>query len=250
MSSSKRLAAPVEFFFFALLWLCSQTSTAGSFEVNPIRVDLSPKARSSAITVKNTGAEPVVVQSSAVAWSQEDGKDAYTATNEILVTPPIATIPPGGEQIIRAGLRRDPDARKELSYRLFLQEVPPPPKPGFQGLQVALRVGLPVFVQPRQGPATASLVWDVRLQSEDRIRVQLRNEGTGHIQISELGLFLPDREAPVAEVSSLTYVLPGQSRVWELKSQAPRLLKSTDRLRLKVSTDAGSIDTAIDLATP
>ena len=66
------------------------------------------------------------------------------------MSPPIATIAPDKEQIIRVGLRRAPDKERELSYRLFLQEVPAPPKPGFQGLQVALRVGLPVFVQPKR----------------------------------------------------------------------------------------------------
>jgi hypothetical protein len=44
----------------------------------------------------------------------------------------------------------------------------------------------------------------------------------------------------------LVYVLRGQSRAWELKTQSVRL-KPTDRLRLKVTTDAGSVDTEIDL---
>ena len=33
-----------------------------------------------------------------------------------------------GEQIVRVGLRRGPDPQRELAYRLYLQEVPPPPK--------------------------------------------------------------------------------------------------------------------------
>jgi len=249
MSASTPLAAALGAACSILLCLQPQASVAGSFEVNPIRVDLSAAARTSAITVKNTGAESVVVQLSVVAWSQEDGKDAYTATKEILVTPPIATIPAGAEQIIRTGLRRAPDAQRELAYRLFLQEVPPPPKPDFQGLQVALRVGIPVFVQPRQSPAKATLVWDLRLQAPSTIRLQLKNDGTAHIQVSDIGLFLPGREEPVGAVSSLIYVLPGQSRAWEFKAQ-PGLVKTTDRLRLKASTDAGSVDTQIDLATP
>src|SRR5262245_29568931 len=103
-----------------LIGLQPRAGVAGSFEVNPVRVDLSAAARTSAVTVRNTGSEAVIVQLSVVAWSQEDGRDVYTETKEILATPPIATIPAGGEQIIRAGLRRAPDAQRELSYRLFL----------------------------------------------------------------------------------------------------------------------------------
>ena len=109
----------------------AQPGVCGSFEVNPIRVDLAPQERSAALTVKNNGAESVVVQVSVLAWSQQDGRDVLSPTNEVLVSPPIATIAPDKEQIIRVGLRRAPDKERELSYRLFLQEVPAPPKPGY-----------------------------------------------------------------------------------------------------------------------
>lgn len=224
----------------------SCAAQAGSFEVNPVRVDFVGNARSVAVTVRNTGDEQVVVQVSALAWSQTDGKDILAPTEEVLVSPPIATIQPNQEQVIRVGLRRAPDAQRELSYRLFLQEVPPPPRPGFQGLQVALRVGLPIFVQPRAGRSTARLVWDAQLRNDDTVNLKLRNNGNGHIQISDIEMFLPTEKDAVASHSSLAYVLPGQAREWDLKVGNARL-KKTDRLRLKVSTDAGTVDTQIDL---
>lgn len=219
---------------------------AGAFEVNPIRVDLSPAVRSAAVTVRNSGADAVVVQASVQAWSQQDGKDVLAPTSEVLVSPPIATIAPDQEQVIRIGLRRAPDAQHELSYRLFVQEVPPPPQPGFQGLQVALRVGLPVFVEPRTGPAKATLVWDAQMRTPDSVSLKVANKGTGHIQISEVAMYLPGGKDPVAAHSSLAYVLPGQSREWDLALKQ-RGINKTDRLRLKVSTDSGSVDTEIGL---
>jgi fimbrial chaperone protein len=229
------------------LWFAASLAWAGSFEVNPIRVDLSAAANSAAVTVRNTGAESVVVQVSVQAWAQADGKDVLTPTSEVLISPPIATIAASQQQVIRIGLRRAPDAQKELSYRLFLQEVPPPPQPGFQGLQVALRIGMPIFVQPRSGPAKATLVWDAQLRADGNVSLRLQNKGTGHIQISDVALYLREGKEPVAAHSSLAYVLPGQSREWELKLTQPGVQK-TDRLRLKVATDAGSVDTEIDLA--
>ena len=232
-----------------LLCAVAQHGISGSFEVNPIRIDLAPQARSAALTVKNNGTEVVVVQVSVVAWSQENGKDLLSPTNEVLVSPPIATIMADKEQIIRVGLRRAPDNERELSYRLFLQEVPAPPRPGFQGLQVALRVGLPVFVQPRSGPAKATLMWDAQLRDANTVSLKLMNKGTGHIQISDVEMFLPSESEPIASHSSLVYVLPGQSREWELRLKHARVAK-TDRLRLKVSTDAGTVDSDIGLSGP
>jgi fimbrial chaperone protein len=220
---------------------------AGTFEVNPIRVDLSAAQRNVALTVKNSGTDAVVVQVSAMAWSQQDGKDVLANTDEILISPPIATIQPDREQIIRVGLRRAPDAQKELSYRIFIQEVPPPPQPGFQGLQVALRIGLPIFVQPRQGPAKATLVWDAQLRTPELVNLKLENRGTGHIQISDVGLYHGNENEPLAAQSALVYVLPGQSREWDLKLRRSGVT-AKDRVRLKVSTDAGAVDTDIGLA--
>jgi P pilus assembly chaperone PapD len=109
-------------------------------------------------------------------------------------------------------------------------------------------LSLPIFVQPRQGPAKATLVWNLELKGDDTLNLRLDNKGTGHIQVSEIALFQPNQEQPVASQSSLVYVLPGQSRAWELKTQTVRL-KPTDKLRLKVTTDAGSVDTDIDLGS-
>jgi CBS domain containing-hemolysin-like protein len=41
-----------------------------------------------------------------------------------------------------------PDPVNEIAYRLVLDEIPPPPEPGFKGLQVALKINFPIFVQP------------------------------------------------------------------------------------------------------
>jgi fimbrial chaperone protein len=224
------------------------SALAGSFEVNPIRVELNATTRSVALSVRNSGTTAVVVQTSVSAWSQQDGKDVLTPTNEVLISPPVVTIEPEREQIVRVGLRRAPDAQRELSYRIFLTEVPPPPQPGFQGLVVALRVGLPLFVQPRQGTAKATLVWNAEVR-DGSVHLKLDNQGTGHIQISTVELFSAPGGEPVAEYSGLAYVLPGQSRDFQLKLRDIRVKKG-DNLRMKVSTDAGAIDAQIDLVGP
>lgn len=222
---------------------------AGSFEVNPVRLNLSASARTSSLTVKNTGTDTVVVQTNVVAWSQQQGKDVYSPTNDILVTPPIVTIAPGAEQIVRAGLRRAPDPTSELAYRVYLQEAPPPPKPGFQGLQVALRVGLPLFVEPVHGPARAALSWTL-LHRGNTLRLELHNEGNGHIQIGEVQLFPTGSNKPIATQSTLAYVLPGQSRSWEFKIEADQATAIGKRLRLKAATDMGSVETELAFTTP
>ena len=231
--------------FFLLIILHAKIVGAGSFQVNPIRVDMSARVTSGALTIRNDGDEPVVVQLSVLAWSQESGEDKYGATNDALVTPPIATIAAGAQQIVRVGLRRPPDPRQELAFRLFLQEVPPPPKPNFNGLQVALRVGLPVFVAPL-APSTRQLAWSAKMEPDGAIRLTVRNTGNTHVQISDFELRPSDGEVPVAHEAGLAYALAGQSREWLLRNPNARSTTATE-LRLKAITDAGEIEAAVKL---
>ena len=96
---------------------------AGSFEVNPVGLTLSGTHSTEVVTVTNASDSLTVVQLQVVAWSQENGEDVYTPTRNVLATPPIFTVPAGGQQTVRLGLMSKPDAKLETAYRLFLQEV-------------------------------------------------------------------------------------------------------------------------------
>lgn len=243
--SSRRADARRSARLVMLLAAVAVQSYGGSFQVNPIRVDLNRVQTNAAITIRNDGAEPIVVQASVLAWTQEDGKDGYAATTEALVTPPVMTIPPGGEQIVRVGLRRAPDLQRELAYRVFLQEVPPPPKPDFNGLQVALRVGLPVFVAP-VAAATRQLEWSAQVDAAGTIRLTAVNPGNTHVQVTNLEMRVPGANEAFAHESSLAYVLTGQRRQWMLTAPADQT-KSAREYRLKAFTDAGEIETSLTL---
>jgi fimbrial chaperone protein len=199
----------------AFLGTLPATAVAGSFQVNPIRVELGKGATNAAIKVRNDGDEAVVIQASVLAWTQSNGQDAYAPTTEALVTPPVMTVAPGAEQVVRVGLRRGPDPQRELAYRVFLQEVPPPPKPGFSGLQVALRVGLPVFVAP-VAPATRKLEWSARIALDGAILLMASNAGNAHVQVTDVELSAPRW---THNESLLVYVLAGQTH--ERKLAAP-----------------------------
>jgi len=228
------------------LWLVAANVTAGSFQVNPIRIELAKGATTAAMTVHNDGDDAVVIQASVLSWSQdESGQDVYAPTNEALVTPPIMTILPGGEQIVRIGMRRPPDPQRELTYRLYLAEVPPPPKPGFTGLQVALRVGVPVFVLPPV-PAIRRLEWSAQIAADGAIRLGAQNTGNAHVQVTDFELGAPGSAEPFAQQTALSYVLAGQHHVWTLPVPADRV-KAVSTFRLKAFTDAGEIDTPVNV---
>jgi fimbrial chaperone protein len=233
----------------ALLVMCllvAAGARAGSFAVSPVRATLSADKLIGSLTVRNDGAEPTVVQLQVMSWSQDDGEDVYTVTREVLATPPIFTVDPGASQMVRVGLRRAPDPHRELSYRLYLQEVPPPPEPGFQGLQVALRIGVPVFVVPT-APAQPVLHWEARATAKGGLELALRNDGNAHVQVVDVTLDSAGSQVLATRALS-SYVLAGQSRRWRIDNvTAP---PPGTALRLVARTDAGRIETELVVSAP
>lgn len=216
---------------------------AGNFSVTPVRVTLSPAARTAALTIENNGAEQVLVQTQVMVWSQRDGGDVLEESRELLISPPIFRIAAGATQTLRIGLMRRPDPARQLTYRLFLQEIPPPPKPGQEGVSIAMRLSLPVFVAP-VAPAAPQLRWEAKPAADGTLTLALINAGNAHVQLIYLKLSLPEGTV-LAEQQIGAYVLAGQARSWTLK---PKLAWSGGALKLSAKTDGGELNAEIGAA--
>ncbi len=222
--------------------------SAGSMGLSPVRVTLSTSQQVAAVTVNNPSTQPMAIQLELMSWSHQEGEYVFTPSREVLVNPPIFTIQPGESQLIRVGLRRAPDAQLELSYRLFLQELPPPLTAEFQGAQMLMRVSLPVFILPKV-ETKPMLSWQAARTPQGALKLNLTNNGNAHIQIKEFKLSLPGKVQPWVTQQSFEYVLPGQSRELimpeNLESPAP---PSGTALQLIAQTDAGIIKAEVMIA--
>lgn len=249
LSLNKKNVTTRGFLFCALVLLVPSLARGASWEVDPVRVELSQKQQTSAITIRNISPESTTIQLKAVAWTQAEGKDVFKPTKELLISPPIVTIPANGEQIIRVALRKKSVGMNELTYRINLQELPARPTPGFTGLQVALRIGVPVFVKPQKGKGLPQGAWVIAQMPDARLKVGVQNHSNEHLQISDISLFVPGSTQAIAVESGSSYVLAGQAREWVLKSNSNESI-SGGRIQLKANTDAGDVDTELALGKP
>ncbi len=232
-----------------LLMSLSGASQAGSFNVNPVRVELSAKERSAVLKVENNGDAAVTIQLQAMSWSQEAGKDRLAVTREVIATPSIFKLKAGAAQIVRVGMLGKADPQRELSYRLFLEEIPPPPAPDFKGLQVALRIGIPIFIQPLAA-ANAQLKFLPKRLADGQMQLTLINQGLAHSQVFGLKIHPAAKPDSVlaASLSSL-YVLPGQER--RVLMRLGDLSQAADgQLLIKAQTRAGPVESHATLVGP
>jgi len=220
---------------------------AGSYGINPVKLTLSGQNSTQIMTVRNDGTEAAVVQVELAAWSQANGQDVYTPTRELLATPPIFTVPAGASQIIRVGLRRAPDGQRELAYRMFLQEVPPPAKVDFVGLQVALRISVPVFVAPPH-PVKPVLHWQAIRIDEHTIKVGVTNTGNVHDHLSAYKIYQSGNAKPFLTQQLFAYLLPGETHYWSIATDV--MPNSGEHLSVLANTEMGEVNSDIVMDKP
>jgi fimbrial chaperone protein len=80
--------------------------------VLPVNIFFSPGQRASSLTVTNQGTSETAIQIRAYAWNQKDGDDQLTASDAVVLSPPIARMAPGALQVIRLILRQPPRAKR------------------------------------------------------------------------------------------------------------------------------------------
>jgi fimbrial chaperone protein len=208
-----------------LCWLllgvgvASSAAEASSFNISPIRAELSTVHPTEVLTLTNAEDAPVVVEVRVVKWSQVDGAEQLDDTRELLATPPVLQIPGTKDQIVRVALRREPDPANELTYRLIYQEIPQAAAPESTGLRVALRLSIPVFVAPAHGKAKADLVWEAHWLANGDLELAASNHGNGHAQIIDFDLSLAGG-ATTVHGNTAKYILAGSRMVWTLKPPA------------------------------
>jgi len=197
---------------FLFLSGISFTAAHASLNVSPVRVNLSDSHTKDVIQITNQEESVKSYQVEIVAWSQtEERREVYTPTEEILVVPPLFTLSPGEEQLIRVGMLTDADANTERSYRMFITEIAPPEPEKIKstGITMRLQIGIPVFVAPAAAPTTTLEFIDY-LQIEEQLFVQFRNSGNTHIKVTEVHYSAPGSADKIV-TPAVAYILAGKT---------------------------------------
>ncbi len=227
----------------ALLYGGAPPLLASSFTITPVRVEFSAKRIHATLAVTNNGDENVTVQLHPVLWSLSSGKELETDTNDLIFNPPIFTIAPHQTQSVRVGLRRYTTVATEQTYRLILEEVPPPGNSG-QGFHMLLRLSIPLFVKPR-GPAEAKILWNLE-RTADVITLSAENRGNTHLQLTRISIVGPDPGNALVVQSRPQYLLCGERAQWVLRGGH---IPAEQNILLQAETDGSSISEKLTLST-
>lgn len=184
-------------------------ASAGSFTVSPVQITLPADRKAAVLRMTNRDASPISVRVVTYGWTQVDGFDVYSATGNVIVSPPMFTIPAGQTQHVRIGLKSRQDGG---AYRVVFEEIPLD-RPADGQVQITLRMNLPLYVLPK-GRAAADVAWTAWRDRSGDLVVEGRNRGLLHAQVIELGATRLGRRQVLS--TQMGVVLPGSARQWKI----------------------------------
>lgn len=219
-----------------LLW-APLTAAAGSFKVDPIKLIFDQDTKTATLKLTNEGAEKTTVQLEAKSWHQNGkGTDQYSNTTDLVFFPKIADIAPDKVRLIRVGYSGSAATDKERTYRLFIQELPIA-KPGEMAMRFALRMGLPVFLKPKD-PLDIPVVSGAKVQ-KGNVLVTMGNNGNSHYVVNKVtakGMDAGGRTVFTRDTGGW-YVLAGGERIFSVKIPTADCAKARAvEIRVKVGS--------------
>ena len=211
---------------------------AGSMQVSPLGIELGQGISTSTENLENKGTTVITAQVRIFKWEQKDGKEIMTPTTDVVASPPALKIQPGGKATIRiVRLSKAPIVGEE-SYRLIIDDIPPPPDKAGDSISFAVRHAIPVFFQA-PGIKT-QLSWSASIHGED-LELSANNAGDLHSRLAQLVVTSAGKQ--VAALNGLAgYVIGHDVSHWKFKVKGVQVGST---LALKAAGNDGPIDTTI-----
>lgn len=205
---------------------------ASSFRVSPVIVSVATAQRSAALSVENLEDSPVPVRVQLFRWTQSDGKDIYTPTDDLIASPPIFTLAPNDRQLLRVGSRA---GALSGAYRVIIEEIPRPSDQGGGHVSILLRLNVPLYAF--DGKSKADLSWKGWIDASGELLLEADNTGGTYEQILQIGS--ENGGAETRLTSRMGVVLPGGSHRWNV-GKHPEVAPGAT-LRIAVGSSDGAI---------
>lgn len=219
-------------------------AVASNFRVSPVMLTLPANRPVGSLTITNGEDVPVSIRVSAFRWTQVDGKDVYTPTDDLIASPPIFTAATRAPQLVRIGVRhRMPNA----AYRVMLQEIPGPATAN--GVRIAVKLNLPLYIVADPA-AKADVAWTAWRRPAGDIVLEARNTGGAVAQVTGIahraGTGTGTGGTLTVLSNAMGVVLPQSMRQWEI-GKHPELPTGTP-LTLAIRTADGEHEVTANLA--
>ncbi|MCA3782596.1 MAG: molecular chaperone [Burkholderia sp.] len=228
----------------AALLCAAGAAHAASLQISPVTIEFGTDDTATGITLRNPGDRPVYGQVRVFRWDQADGQDTLTPTQDLIASPPLIEVGTQSDQLIRVVRASRTPSGVEQSYRLLIDELPPPGETPTNGVAIRLRYSIPVFVEPPTNGAP-QLDWTLARRNGGWV-LRVRNVGARRAQLASVELVTGDGHAYPLTNGLLGYALSGRTGQWSVPLPAGVTLGGKVTVRAAVNSQPASAVVAVE----
>lgn len=224
----------------AAVAVISGVASAGALQVSPINIEVPGGTATTVENLANKGTTVINAQVRVFKWNHKDGKETLVATTDVVASPPALKIQPGGVATIRVVRLLKTPVVGEETYRLIIDDIPPPPDKQGGSVSFAVRHAIPVFFQA--AGIKSELSWKAKMNGQNLV-LTATNMGQLHARLAQL--LVSQNGKVVASVNGLAgYALAGDFSAWKLKAKG---VQTGTTIQIKASTNDGPVDTKVQV---
>ncbi|MGK7248032.1 fimbrial biogenesis chaperone [Acinetobacter oleivorans] len=207
------------FIITGLFLSLSSSINAATIRLSPVNVEILSHQNASSISLFNQSNESTDLQIRVFEWTQKNGQDQLTPTDEIAISPPFLKLQPNDSYNLRVVRINPAPVSGEKTYRIIIDELPKPidSRKAAQGVNVLLRSSLPVFVVNKD--AFTKLNWKID-PNQEVPSLNISNIGNRHALLSNLTLVdkTENKNYPIKVNTVNGYILAEQARSYSINN--------------------------------
>lgn len=207
------------FIITGLFLSLSSSINAATIRLSPVNVEILSNQNASSISLYNQSNESTDLQIRVFEWTQKNGQDQLTPTDEIAISPPFLKLQSNDSYNLRVVRINPAPISGEKTYRIIIDELPKPidSRKAAQGVNVLLRSSLPVFVVNKD--AITKLNWKIDTNQEVP-SLNISNIGNRHALLNNLMLVdtTANKSYPIKVNTVNGYILAEQSRSYSISN--------------------------------
>jgi P pilus assembly chaperone PapD len=202
-------------FFCTLSFILAINFNANASSITPVAIEINDTVKVNSITYTNNSKFEVLVQANQKLWTQENGKDKYTETSDLLIVPSFVKIPAGQKQVFRV-TKRDKNESQFKAYRLALEDVSEEVGDALTENQIAnMRFrfdhNLPVYFYPSSAKKNSYKIptisfCDEKIGTERQACLRIQNEESMHVKVEDILIKVQNQRTTI--VPTFLTVLP------------------------------------------
>ena len=128
--------------------LAATGAGAASLRVAPVLLDVASGSNTTTLRVWNADTAPMRVQIRVYLWTKKGNDDILTPTKAVVASPPIGTLKPGGENLVRIVRVASTPVTARENYRVLVDQLPDPKAHRAGVVSILVRHAIPLHFEP------------------------------------------------------------------------------------------------------